>query len=197
MSSLGEELAEKRVEIRRGQGEPAVGEGAPQQLTCDAVFETPVALEVQARAVEDERADHGCRLVMRIARSGACPQDLRPANGIGPRKRVHRVRLRIVDNDGFGHGLNDDAHVPEQRGARGQSGTEQDLGLHSIDAPRDHTGNLDRRCLEHAGLDERRQQHDLGTQQRGRRRHVPTSRPPSRSLSSVTSAGGTRQVKTP
>ncbi len=116
---------------------------------------------------------------------------------IGPGQGVGRPGLRIVDYYGLGDSLDHDANMPKTRGTGRQSGAEQHLGFDSRDGPGDHAGHVDGGRVEHPGLDERRERRDLGAQERSRRHHPGTPVPSSRSLSALTSSGGTCQLKTP
>lgn len=86
---------------------------------------------------------------------------------------------------------------PKQGGTRRQGCAEQNFGLHAVDASGDHAGHVNGGRVEHAGFDEGRERRDVVAKERTGRLHAGPSVPSRRSLSAVTSAGGTRQLKIP
>ena len=89
-----------------------------------------------------------------------------------------------------------DADVPESRSPRRESRTQQHLGGRAGDGTGDQAGDLHASRVEDPCLYEGSQHGDLVGNE-GAGGHSTTSRPSSRSLSALTSAGGTRQAKTP
>ena len=89
LSAIGR-VVRRRTNSRRGAhpsssatiGEPAFAAGAPEQLAATRLLEAPVALEVQAGAVPDERPNRRRRGVGRATR-GARRQIPPTARGSG------------------------------------------------------------------------------------------------------------------
>ena len=110
---------------------------------------------------------------------------------------MQHIDLAGVDDDRSGDGPDQHAHVPVTRGTCGQGGTEDHLGFQPTDGSHDHAGDVDVGCLENASVDERRKSRDLRAEEGTKPGHTEVPVPPSRSLSPVTRAGGTRQLNTP
>ena len=204
--------AELAAEDENRQGGLQVGVGADACRPCrpcrprecralhqpvgDQELVGEVALEVDPPPVEDDRAQRRYEGVTGIGGDRRPRQRGHPPVDLGPRQRARCLPVAVGDQPVGVAQIDADVTEPRPTGGDGQA--QERLVLEAREGTGECGAQLQLSSPEDAGVGERRQEPESGW--RGGAGHRTTSVvgwPSSRSLSSPTSAVGTRQPNTP
>ena len=169
------------------------GAGQRLEVAGDLLLLAPVAVEVERASLEPQWAIRADEL--------AGPHLCDPSGGRRPRQRGEVDGIVDVDGRRLADALEVDEHVPDARGADGESGGEQNGIIGSADQGGEPACDVDVGGGEDSGVVELEQQPGRPTREAGVEAlddvgHAPSPRSRT-SLSASTSAGEGCQVNTP